>query len=173
MQRLDRDTVVATALELAGESDLDAVSLRRVAERLGVTPMALYRHVRSKDDLLDAMADRLYGELELPAADAEWWDGVATIARSTRSVLLAKPWAARLFARPLSGPHGHALDDALRGCLLRAGFSAAEARELHDQLANMVYALVAPELAGKPNRAAFERGLQLLRDGLAARLERA
>jgi hypothetical protein len=53
--------------------------------------------------------------------------------------------------------------------LRRAGFSAAETRELHDQLSNMVFALVAPELKGKRNRAAFERGLQLLHAGLESR----
>ena len=51
----------------------------------------------------------------------------------------------------------------------RAGFSGREAAELHDQLTNMLFALVAPELAGRRNRAAFERGLELLHDGLAAR----
>jgi Bacterial regulatory proteins, tetR family len=89
-------------------------SLRGIAERLGVTPMALYRHVEGKDDLLDGMADLLYAEL-------------------------------------------------------RAGFSKAEANELHDQLTAMVFALVSPELHGKRNRAAFERGLELLRAGLEAR----
>jgi AcrR family transcriptional regulator len=146
------------------------VSLRRVAQRLEVTPMALYRYVKSKEALLDAMADRLYAELSLPETDENWWDGLAGLARSTRNVLLARPWAAPLFARPLAGPHALALDVALQDALRRAGFSAAETRELHDQLSNMVFALVAPELRGKRNRAAFERGLELLHAGLEARL---
>jgi hypothetical protein len=62
------------------------------------------------------------------------------------------------------------LDEAMQRELRRAGFSAAEARELHDQLSNMVFALVAPELRGKRNRAAFDRGLELLHAGLEARL---
>src|SRR5262245_65087217 len=132
--------------------------------------MALYRYVESKDDLLDAMADRLYEDLSLPDADAEWWHGLAELARSTRGVLLARPWAAPLFARPLRGPHAYAVDEALRGALGNAGFSEAEARELHHQLSNMVFALVAPELRGRRNRAAFERGLELLHAGLEARL---
>jgi AcrR family transcriptional regulator len=167
--RLDREQVVSTAIALADEAGLEAVSLRRVADRLAVTPMALYRHVTSKDDLLDAMADRLYGELDLPASGEPWWDALA---RSTRETVLARPWSVPLFARPLAGPHGHVLDEALRNALLGAGFSAREAAELHDQLSGMTFALVAPELAGTPNRAAFERGLELLQDGLAARLAR-
>jgi AcrR family transcriptional regulator len=166
---LDLEAVVDTAVSLADDQGLDAVSLRRVASRLGVTPMALYRYVGSKDDLLDAMADRLYESLTLPSPDANWWEGLAELARSTRRVLLGRPWAAPLFARPLAGPHAHAVDEALQAVLGAAGFSAADARELHDQLSNMVFALVAPELNGKRNRAAFERGLELLHTGLEAR----
>jgi AcrR family transcriptional regulator len=169
MASLDLETVVDAAVSLADDQGLDAVSLRRVAARLGVTPMALYRYVESKDDLLDAMADRLYESLLLPSADAHWWEGLAELARSTRRVLLGRPWAAPLFARPLAGPHAHAVDEALQGALRAAGFSAADARELHDQLSNMVFALVAPELNGKRNRPAFERGLELLHTGLEAR----
>ena len=172
MARLDREAVVSAAIALADECGLEAVSLRRIADRLEVTPMALYRYVTSKDDLLDAMADRLYGELDLPAAGEPWWDALAGLARSTREELLARPWSVHLFARPLAGPHGQALDEALRGALLGAGFSASEAAELHDQLSGMTFALVAPELAGTPDRAAFERGLELLHDGLEARLAR-
>jgi len=170
MARLDRSEVLDAAFELAQESGLGAVSLRRVADRLGVTPMALYRHVRDKDDLLDGLADLLYGELELPVPGAGWWDGFAAAARSTRKVLLAHPWAVPLFGRPIAGPNGEALNDALRSSLRAAGFSARETEELHDQLASMVFALVAPELHGKRNRAAFERGIEMLRAGLAARL---
>jgi len=172
MARLDPDAVIEAALALADESGLQSVSLRRVAQRLDVTPMALYRHVGGKEGLLDAMAESMYAKLVLPSPGPDWWESLADMARSTREVLLARPWAVPLFGRPLAGTHGHALDDALRDALLSAGFSAAEAGELHDQLAGMVFALITPELAGKPNRAAFERGLELLHDGLKARLDR-
>jgi hypothetical protein len=75
-----------------------------------------------------------------------------------------------LFSRPLAGPHGEAVAHALEANLRAAGFPKAEAAELHDELANLVFALVAPELRGKRNRAAFERGLELLHAGLEARL---
>ena len=172
MARLDREQVVSAAIALADEVGLETVSLRRVADRLAVTPMALYRHVAGKDDLLDAMADRLYGELDLPAPGEPWWDALAGLARSTREALLERPWSVPLFVRPLAGPHGRALDETLRGALVGAGFSARDVAELHDQLSGMTFALVVPELAGTPNRAAFERGLELLHDGLEARLAR-
>ncbi len=128
--------------------------------------MALYRYVASKDDLLDGMADLLYAELDLPAPGGDWWEGLAGIARSTRRVLLAHPWAVPLFGRPLAGPHALALDRALQDSLRSAGFSKQQAHELHDQLSGMVFALVVPELRGRRNRSAFERGIDLLRAGL-------
>ena len=169
VSRLDRDSVLDAGIETADEDGLDAVTLRRLAERLSVTPMALYRHVASKDDLLDGMADLLYSELDLPAPGGDWWEGLAAIARSTRRVLLAHPWAVPLFGRPLDGPHTLALDRALHDSLREAGFSKQDTQELHDQLSGMVFALIAPELHGKRNRAAFERGIDLLRAGLEAR----
>jgi AcrR family transcriptional regulator len=171
MASLDVEAIVDTAVSLADDAGLEAVTLRRVAARLGVTPMALYRYVDGKDAMLDGMADRLYEELVSSAGgEADWWEELARLARSTRRVLLAHPWAAPLFARPLAGPNARALDDALRRALGTAGFSAADTRELHDQLSSMVFALVAPEVDGRRNRAAFERGLELLHAGLEARL---
>jgi AcrR family transcriptional regulator len=168
--RLDLEAIIDTAFGIADDRGLDAVTLRRIAERLRVTPMALYRYIQNKEDLLDALAERLYAELDLPDGTGDWWDGLARLAHSTRRVLLAHPWSAPLFARPLTGPHARALDEAMQRELRRAGFTAAETRELHGQLSNMVFALVGPELHGKRNRAAFERGLELLHSGLEARL---
>jgi AcrR family transcriptional regulator len=172
MSRLTRDAVLAQALALGDESGLEAVTIRGVADRLGVTPMALYRHVGDKEGLLDGLADVLYSGLRLPEPGDDWWDGLARLARSTRAVLLDHPWAVPLFSRPAAGPHARALGDVLADTFEAAGFSAREADELHHQLSNIVFALVRPELHGRTNRAAFERGLELLRDGLAARLAR-
>ena len=161
---------MTAAISLGDERGLHAIGVRQVAERLGVTPMALYRHVGDKEGLLAEITDALYGEIELPRPGDGWWDELALLAHSTRRVLLAHPWSVPLFSRPLAGPHAQALDDALQGPLRRAGFSAREVEELHHQLSNLVFALVAPELHGKTNRAAFQRGLDLLHAGLEARL---
>ena len=163
MARLDRGAIVEAALRLAQARGLGAVTLRGVSAALGVTPMALYRHVAG-------MADALYAELELPDDADGWWDALAALARSTRRVLLAHPWAVPLFARPLRGPNAVRLGEALLATFRRAGFSAREAAELHGQLTNMVFALVVPELAGRSNAAAFERGVAMLKPGLEARL---
>ena len=152
MARLDRDAVLRAGLALADAGDLDAVTLRAVADRLGVTPMALYRHVEGKTDLLDGMADLLYAELDVPEQGSDWWEELAALARSTRRVLLAHPAAATLFSRPLAGPHSLRLGDALLDTLQRAGFYPAEAEELHEQLSQMVFGLVLPELHPGPKR---------------------
>lgn len=170
MSRLDRDTVVRAAIALADKRGLGAVGVRQVAESLGVTPMALYRHVGAKDGLLDAVADALYAEIDLPRPDEGWWDGLEALGHSTRRVLIAHAWSVPLFSRPLAGPHARALDEALQGALRRAGFSTRETNELHHQLSNLLFALVAPELHGQTNRAAFQRGLDMLHAGLEARL---
>jgi len=176
MPRLDRDTVLRAGLAVADESGLDAVSVRRVAARLGVTPMALYRHVAGKDDLLDGMADLLYEELGVPAQGGDWWEELAELARSTRRILLRHPEAAPLFSRPLSGPHSLQVGEALCATLERAGFYPREVEELHGQLSGMVFALIAPELHPGPKRgrrardAAFERGIELVHAGLVERL---
>ena len=91
VSRIDRDSVIASALELAGEGGLESVTLRSVAGQLGVTAMAIYRHVESKSALLDGMADRLYAEIELPDPTGDWWEGLAVLAHSTRDVLLKRP----------------------------------------------------------------------------------
>ena len=67
---LSRMTVLDAAIALADAEGIDAVSMRRLAEPLGVVPMALYKHVADKDDLLDGMVDRLIGQFS-PGAEAD------------------------------------------------------------------------------------------------------
>ncbi|MGZ4390032.1 MAG: TetR/AcrR family transcriptional regulator [Gaiellaceae bacterium] len=173
MATLTRERILATALRLADRAGLEGASLRRVADELGVTPMALYRHVADKEDLLDGMADLLYAELEAPAPAGDWWDDLVALARATRRSLLKHPSAVSLFSRPIAGPHGQRLADRLLDALRRAGFGEPETLELHEQLTQMVFGLILPELGRRRSRArdaAFERGLDLLHAGLLARL---
>src|SRR4051812_38199622 len=97
---LTREAVLRRALAIGDDEGLEAISLRRVASALGVTPMALYRYVESKDALLDAVLDLVYGEIELPDPEAvDWWDGLAAIAHSARRALIAHPVAAAVVER--------------------------------------------------------------------------
>lgn len=169
MSSLSRPGIVECAIELGDERGLAAVTLRGVAQRLGVTPMALYRHVHDKDELLDELADALYAQLDLGPAGQDWWGTLRRLAHSARTLLLSHPWALPLFARPLAGPHARGAAETVRQALRDGGFTGRDVDELHDQLTNMVFALVAAELQGRSSRAGFERGLELLHAGLGAR----
>ncbi|WIM98100.1 TetR/AcrR family transcriptional regulator [Actinoplanes oblitus] len=82
--------IVAAAIEIADSDGLAALSMARLAERLGCAPMSLYRHVANKDELLVFMQDAAPGEP--PVLPAGWRDGLATWARALRAVLFAHPW---------------------------------------------------------------------------------
>ena len=69
-RRLSRERVVCAAIELADEGGLEALTMRTLAEKLEVAPMALYRHVADKDDLIDAMVDAVFTEIGVPSAAA-------------------------------------------------------------------------------------------------------
>jgi TetR/AcrR family transcriptional regulator, tetracycline repressor protein len=96
--RLSKRTVTDRALKLANADGLDALTIRKLAQDLGVTPMALYWHFRSKEDLLEGVAEQLWGELDLdvdPAAP--WWAQLQQLLESLVRVLRAHPAAPQLF----------------------------------------------------------------------------
>ena len=108
--RLDRDSIVIAALEMIDEQGPSSVSMRRLGARLGVEGMALYRYLPSRDDLLDAVVERVVDELYadpgvhlLPRDD--WSDYLGRLARGVRRVALAHPQAFPLVAtRPPVAP---------------------------------------------------------------------
>lgn len=155
-------------MDLGDARGLSAVTVRGVAQRLDVTPMALYRHVGDKDGLLDELAEELYAQIDAAPDVDDWWQRLRRLAHSARALVLAHPWSLPLLSRP-SGPHSERAAAAVRQALRDGGFTGRDADELHEQLTNMVFALIAAELDGRPNRAAFERGLELLHAGLVTR----
>jgi len=114
--RLDRDRVVQAAIALADEGGLDALTMRKLAETLDVVPMALYKHVANKDELLDAMVDVVFGELAFPAG-AGWRTALRDRAMSMREGLLRHPWAVGLMEVRTPGPANLRHHDATMGCL--------------------------------------------------------
>jgi TetR/AcrR family transcriptional regulator, tetracycline repressor protein len=94
--RLSRDRLVAETLAMLDEDGLERFSVRRLADRLGVTPMAVYNHVRSKRDLLQAVADAVVSDIEYPTVRGEWRRVVATCFRALRRACLAHPGAVPL-----------------------------------------------------------------------------
>jgi AcrR family transcriptional regulator len=91
--RLNRDRVLQAAVGLADEVGIEALSMRRLAEELGVVPMALYKHVANKEQLLDGMVEEIVAEIDPPRADVEWKSAVRLRILSARQALLRHPWA--------------------------------------------------------------------------------
>ncbi|MGC5628228.1 TetR/AcrR family transcriptional regulator [Georgenia sp. Z1344] len=98
--RLSFAQVVGSAVAIADEAGLDAVSMAAVASRLGVAPMSLYRHVDSKDQLLEAMADAVLDEPP-EVGDSGWRRYLAGWTRASRDQLITRPW---LVDTPRNGP---------------------------------------------------------------------
>jgi TetR/AcrR family tetracycline transcriptional repressor len=95
--RLSKRAVTDRALKLADADGLDALTIRKLAQDLGVTPMALYWHFRSKEDLLEGVAERVWGEIDVNVdPSAPWPDQLAGLLKSLVSVLRAHPSAPRL-----------------------------------------------------------------------------
>lgn len=123
-QALSVDRVVSTGLEAADRDGLDGLSMRSLAQTLGVVPMALYKHVANKEDLLDGMVDRVWAEVEAPDAALGWREAMRRRSISLRDALRRHRWAVGLMeSRMRPGPANLAQHDAMMGCLRRSGFS--------------------------------------------------
>ena len=118
-----RERVLRAALELADEGGVEGVSMRKIADELGVKAMSLYNHVANKDDVLDGMVDATYSEIAAPTPGAEWQAQVREIAISAHEVFLSHPWAAGLQTSVKPGPGRLRYGDRLLGCFRNAGFS--------------------------------------------------
>ncbi|MFD0441765.1 TetR/AcrR family transcriptional regulator C-terminal domain-containing protein [Streptomyces indonesiensis] len=124
---LTLDQIVRTAIGIADVTGLAAVSMRRVAERLGCTTMSLYRYVPGKAELLDLMTDAVMGEV--PPADAapgDWRTRLELSARADWGLYQRHPWILRLPAgRPALGPHGFAWYESVLRVLTATGLPPA------------------------------------------------
>ena len=111
---LSGEQVVATATRIADQEGLSRLSMRRLADELGITAMSLYGYVPSKAELLDVMADRAYAEITFRGSPATpWQEKLTALAEQHWDLLLAHPWLLQIAAsRPLPGPGMTAFYDA-------------------------------------------------------------
>lgn len=134
--RLTRDLVLRTAIQVADDEGLDAVTLRRIAEILGVHPTSIYNHVPSKEEIWNGVIEMLLVEADLPQAVPDWQTWVRDIAAAIRRVARAHPGAFTIFLRhsgtgPIAARHVEEALDAFR----RAGCSVEQAaRAVHGVL---------------------------------------
>jgi AcrR family transcriptional regulator len=121
---LNRDRVLRAAVALADEAGIDALSMRSLAQELGVVPMALYKHLANKDELIDGMVDVVVGEIDPPVPDRDWQNAVRQRILSARRALLRHPWAFRVIAsRTSPTPAMLGYTDSIIGMFLAGGFS--------------------------------------------------
>ena len=128
--RLTRAVVVDRALALADNAGLDALTIRKLATELGVTPMALYWHFRSKDELLAGLAAHVWGEIDLTVdRAAPWTEQIRTLFLSLLRVLRAHPAAPQVLAASEQINSEAALDaiELTLDILRTAGFSPQDA----------------------------------------------
>jgi AcrR family transcriptional regulator len=137
---LSKQRVVLEAVRIADREGVDGLSMRRLAGALGAGAMSLYHYVASKDELLDAMIDIVFEEIELAPEDTDWQSAMRRVAVSTRQVLARHPWAIGLMeSRTSPGPANLRHREAFTACLRRAGFSALTATHANWLLNSYVY----------------------------------
>jgi AcrR family transcriptional regulator len=135
-----RERVLEAAVALADEGGLDAVSMRKLGQRLGVEAMAMYRHVRDKEDLLDGLAEVVLGEIEPPPPGGDWKAGLRGQILAARSVMLRHPWAPRLLEdRGTSGPAALEHIERVLATLFAGGFSIDLAHHAMHVLGSRVF----------------------------------
>ncbi|MFE4227843.1 TetR/AcrR family transcriptional regulator [Arthrobacter sp. NPDC056886] len=121
---LSRARVLTAAVALADDMGIEALSMRRLAQELGVVPMALYKHVANKEELLDGMVDALVSEIDPPVRDAGWKDVVRLRVLSARRALLLHPWGRQVLeSRTNQTPAVLGYMDSFIGMFLAGGFS--------------------------------------------------
>lgn len=122
--RLTRERVLQSAVALADESGIESLSMRKLGEQLAVEAMSLYNHVANKGDLIDAMVDSVFAEIDLAADERSWRAAMRRRAVSVRQVLKRHPWAVPLMqSRTSPGPSTLGHLNALIGILRDADFS--------------------------------------------------
>lgn len=137
---LTRDKVLAGAIELADEIGFESLTIRKLAERLGVGAMTIYHHVPSKDEIIDGMVEIVFGEIGKPPVDVDWRSAMRQRCVSARKVLNRHPWAAPLMeSRTSPGPTTLSHHDAVISCLRNGGLSIQMTAHAYAILDSFVY----------------------------------
>jgi AcrR family transcriptional regulator len=149
--RLNRDRVVQAAVTLADEGGLDHLSMRKLAEKLDVVPMAIYKHVANKEKLLDGMVDVVFGEIEFSTGGG-WRAAMRERATKMREALVRHPWAVSLMETGMPGPANLRHHNATMGCLRRdAGFPFRAAVHAYSVMDSYIYGFALQEKTLPPD----------------------
>ena len=137
---LSRELVLQTALKLADAGGIEALSMRKLGQALGVEAMAMYYHFANKEEVLDGIVDLVFAEVDLPVAGADWRTAMRQRAISLRDVLARHRWAIGMMeSRRNPGPANLRHHDAVIGNLRAAGFDMAMAAHAYSVLDGYIY----------------------------------
>ncbi|NJM48728.1 MAG: TetR family transcriptional regulator, partial [Alkalinema sp. RU_4_3] len=143
---LSRMRILRSAVELADREGLEGLSMRKVAEGLGVQAMSLYNYVTNKDDLIDGMVELVVVEMTVPDREKPWKGEMRRRAIVARQVLLRHPWALiPLMSRVNVGPMVLRYIDATLGCLQAGGFSLYVADHAWNAMDSYIYGFTLQE----------------------------
>lgn len=204
---LDRARIVATGLRIVDEGGAEALTVRRLADALGVSPMSIYWHVTDKAELLRLIGEAVLDEVEIPPARGDWREQLRDIHRSLLSTALQHPNTVDIvIGQARFGAAGLTMFERILSILLRAGFSPEAAFDAYqslylftlgfaavsgrsakfreDQRQGLLYMrslpedrflsirTVAPIIGGRSPEEQLEIGLDVVIEGIAARLPR-
>lgn len=171
------DQIVETAIEVADADGVDAISMRNIAERLGVRAMALYRYVPGKTELLNLMLDHVHAVDDTSETPSDWRTAAERYARRSWRRYLAHPWLLQLnWSRPVLGPHMVADYEAGLSALSGLGVTDVE-RVVVNQVVdgyvtgmarNFVQRQVAPQASGLDDAEFWRRQAPALAKAFAA-----
>ena len=137
---LSRDRVLRAALSLVDEGGIEALSMRKLGQALGVEAMSLYNHVAGKEQVLDGLVDIVFAEIEVPGEGPEWKPALRRRAISVRDALARHRWAVGLMeSRSNPGPATLRHHEAVLRCLREAGFTVAMAAHAYSALDSYIY----------------------------------
>jgi AcrR family transcriptional regulator len=146
--RLNRERVLTAAVAVADAGGVAALTIRSLADKLGVKPMSVYHYVANKDEILDAIVDIVFSEIELPRIGGDWQEEMRRRGVSARAVLRRHPWAiALLQSRTSPGPATLRHHDAFIGTLREAGFSVTMTAHALAVIDSYVYGFALSEAA--------------------------
>jgi AcrR family transcriptional regulator len=143
---LSRERVLQSAVAIADENGIGALTMRSLAQKLGVKPMALYYHVANKAQILDGIVDLVFSEIELPHPAGDWRDEMIRRSNSARQVLRRHSWAIGLMeSRKNPGPATLRHNDAVIGTLRAAGLTVELTAHAYALLDSYMYGFALQE----------------------------
>lgn len=144
---LSRPLILKHAIRIADESGIEALSMRKLADSLGVKAMSLYNHIDGKDELIGAMVDEVMSEISVDYQNLHWKHAMKDRALAAYRVLLLHPWVTmELLTRVNTGPAVLDYINNTLGCLINAGFSIEAADHAWNAIDSHIYGFTLQEL---------------------------